>query len=369
MLKIENLHYSYLDDRSGATIPVLSGLDLELGESSILALLGPSGCGKTTTLLAVAGMLTPSTGQISLDGRTLFSSTSKVQLPPAERSIGFMFQSYAIWPHMTAIENVLFALKMSKRKLKGVAAKQAANEMLKRFGLEQYANQPGTKLSGGQQQRLALARALISEPSLLLLDEPLSSVEPNLRSVVAEEIRSIHDETGVSMVLVTHDHQDAMALSSTIAVMSAGKILQKDAPETLYQYPANAFVANFFGRSNILAIEVAPDSFNGNAGLCVYQTPLGQMWLKECDKPNSSTLSVSIKHTSMKIHQVAPSSEVLNVFPAQIVKTIYFGHSKEIFLICQGVKITARGSVSSDLAVGDSVFLEFSPHKMQVHVD
>lgn len=217
--------------------------DLDVAKGEFVSLLGPSGCGKTTTLQMIAGFLEPSAGRIIADGRDLGS------IPANKRNIGIVFQSYALFPHMTAAENVAFGLEM-----RGISADERGrriNRALELVHLENFRDRYPKQLSGGQQQRVALARAIVIEPHILLLDEPMSNLDAKLREDMQLELRSIQQELGITTILVTHDQNEAMALSDRIAVMHGGKIVQIGAPYDVYERPANSFVSSFLGKSNL----------------------------------------------------------------------------------------------------------------------
>lgn len=227
---------------------VVDDLNLELKRGEFISLLGPSGCGKTTTLRMIAGFITPASGTIVMNDRVLFGPGKC--LPPEKRKMSMIFQSYALWPNMTVEENVGFGLRM--RKVSGTEAKRRVAEMLDVVQLGALAKRSPSELSGGQQQRVALARALVVKPDLVLLDEPLSNLDANLREEMRREIRRLHDEFGTTSIYVTHDQSEAMTSSDRIAVMNKGKIEQIDGPEQIYAHPATRYVAEFIGRSNIL---------------------------------------------------------------------------------------------------------------------
>jgi ABC-type Fe3+/spermidine/putrescine transport system ATPase subunit len=226
----------------------VSGVDLEIGRGEFVTLLGPSGCGKTTTLRCVAGLHTPRAGEITLDGRRLHSPG--VNVPPHKRDINMVFQSYAVWPHMTTRENVMYGLKA--KAIPKAAALAKAHEMLDLVGLGEFADRHATDLSGGQQQRVALARALATEPSLVLMDEPLSNLDAQLRARMRDEIRQIQRRTGITVLYVTHDQSEALSMSDRVVVMNQGTIQQAGDPWALYHRPENAFVATFVGDANIV---------------------------------------------------------------------------------------------------------------------
>jgi putative spermidine/putrescine transport system ATP-binding protein len=217
-------------------------LTVEKGE--LISLLGPSGCGKTTTLQMIAGFLDADDGRVMLDGQDLLAKK------PNERGLGIVFQSYALFPHMTAAENVAFGLEM--RRIARADRDRMVADALKLVGLEQYGDRHPRRMSGGQQQRVALARALVIKPSLLLLDEPLSNLDAKMREEMQIELRRIQRTVGTTMILVTHDQSEAMALSDRVVVMNKGRIQQVATPQEAYDHPANAFVANFLGRTNLL---------------------------------------------------------------------------------------------------------------------
>ena len=223
-------------------------IDVERGE--FLTLLGPSGSGKTTTLLMIAGFETPTSGIIELDGHDLVLSK------PYERNIGMVFQNYALFPHMTAAKNVVFPLKMRRFPKRDIEA--CAQRMLELVGLRRFADRYPRELSGGQQQRVALARGLVFNPDVLLLDEPLGALDKNLREQMQVEIKRIHREVGITMIYVTHDQTEAMTMSDRVAVFCNGKVEQVGSPLDVYNRPANRFVGEFIGDSNFLAGRVDP---------------------------------------------------------------------------------------------------------------
>jgi ABC-type Fe3+/spermidine/putrescine transport system ATPase subunit len=224
------------------------GVDLALAPGEFVSLLGPSGCGKTTTLRMIAGFMPPSEGTIEMDGELL--SSPRGSLPPERRRMSMIFQSYAIWPNMTVAENVAFGLKL--RKLGRAEVEERVRRILGVVQLGALAGRYPAELSGGQQQRVALARAMVIEPEVLLLDEPLSNLDANLREEMRFEIRRLHDQFRITTVYVTHDQSEAMVTSDRIVVMNQGRIEQVDDPYSLYNRPKTRFVAGFIGRTNFL---------------------------------------------------------------------------------------------------------------------
>src|SRR5690242_4166442 len=230
--------------------PAVDGISFAVPAGEIVVLLGPSGCGKTTTLRCVAGLEHPSAGVISIGGRVVSSPEQGILLPPRQRDIGMVFQSYAVWPHMTVRQNVVYPLK--HRRIGRAEAARMVEEVLALVGLSEYAERPVVALSGGQMQRVALARSIVYRPQLLLLDEPLSNLDAKLRIRLRDDLRRILKSTGMTALYVTHDQAEAVVLGDRIGVMRDGKLLQIGSPDEIYNRPADLFVANFTGATNEL---------------------------------------------------------------------------------------------------------------------
>ncbi|HEX9263303.1 MAG TPA: ABC transporter ATP-binding protein, partial [Candidatus Binatia bacterium] len=231
-------------------VAALQAIDLEVGRGEFFVLLGPSGSGKTTLLRSVAGLEKPDEGEISLNGKTVYSRSRRVCAAPEEREIGMVFQSYAIWPHLTVAENIGLVLTHGRSRMSKKRAVEPIRRSLELVQLENFEDRPARLLSGGQQQRVALARALAVNPALLLMDEPLSNLDARLREEVRANIKKLATQLGITVLYVTHDQVEAMVLADRIAVMAQGKILQIGNPFELYRSPANALVAEFFGSIN-----------------------------------------------------------------------------------------------------------------------
>ena len=228
----------------------MDGISFDVPRGRFLTLLGPSGCGKTTTLMCIAGLLRPEAGEIRL-GETVYTSPARgVLLPPEKRDIGMVFQSYAIWPHMTVTQNVAYPLEIRRVDPAEIARRVA--EVLRLVGLSEMAGKLATQLSGGQQQRAALARAIVFRPKLLLFDEPLSNLDLKLREQMRVELKRIQHEVGITSVYVTHDQAEALVMSDEIIVMSKGRIEQAGSPHDIYARPANRYVSSFIGVANLL---------------------------------------------------------------------------------------------------------------------
>src|SRR5882757_1867216 len=231
--------------------PAIDGVSFAVPAGEIVVLLGPSGCGKTTTLRCVAGLEHPTSGEISIGGRVVSSPERGILVPPRSRDLGMVFQSYAVWPHMTVRQNVIYPLK--HRNIARAEAARKVDEVLELVGLSEFADRPVVALSGGQMQRVALARSIVYRPQLLLLDEPLSNLDAKLRLRLRDDLRVILKQTGMTALYVTHDQAEAVVLGDRIGVMRDGKLLQMGTPDEIYNRPADLFVANFTGATNELA--------------------------------------------------------------------------------------------------------------------
>jgi iron(III) transport system ATP-binding protein len=302
---------------SGAR-PAVDGVSFEVPPGEIVVLLGPSGCGKTTTLRCVAGLEHPTGGRISIADRVVSEPERGVLVSPRERDIGMVFQSYAVWPHMTVRQNVAYPLKHRKGS-GGGNIKAKVDETLELVGLGDYAERPVTSLSGGQMQRVALARSLVYRPQLLLLDEPLSNLDAKLRIRLRDELRRILKMTGMTGLYVTHDQAEAVVLGDRIGVMRNGKLLQMAPPGEIYNRPADSFVANFTGASNALLGKVLARSGEhatidlGAAGKIEAWTPQP---LAVGDKAR-----VALRAENVRLGERGPA----NVFSGRVVERRYQG--------------------------------------------
>jgi len=266
-VRLDNLVKTYRGNAHRA----VDRLSLEIAHGQVFTLLGPSGCGKTTTLRMVAGLEAPDEGDIYFDGRPVVVTRDRFYIPPEKRNIGMVFQSYAIWPHMTVEKNVGFPLLI--KRVKASEIKRRVARVLELVGMAGMEKRPATLLSGGQQQRVALARALVTEPRLLLLDEPFSNLDSKLREQMRLEVKLIQKRLNIAVLFVTHDQVEALSLSDRIAVMQAGKIQQLDSPQALYEAPANEFVRDFVGRTILLAGSVAHFDPSGSVDIAIAGSP------------------------------------------------------------------------------------------------
>ena len=262
-----SIHFENIVKKYGENV-IIPGLDLDVREGEFFTLLGPSGCGKTTLLRMVAGFNSIEGGTISFNGKVIND------IAPNRRNIGMVFQNYAVFPHMTVRENVAFGLE--NRKLPKAEIRRRVDEILETVRITQYADRLPERLSGGQQQRVALARAIVIKPDVLLMDEPLSNLDAKLRIEMRNAIRQIQNSVGITTIYVTHDQEEAMAVSDRIAVMNSGVIQHVSTPKSIYQRPANQFVANFIGRSNTLKARFADSALRFENGYCVAYDNLSQ---------------------------------------------------------------------------------------------
>src|SRR3954447_8794006 len=257
MLTVKGLCTEYVNERKQA-IRAAHDVSFDVPPGKLFTLLGPSGCGKTTTLRSIAGLERPQAGEIRVGDEVIYSSARRIFVPPNQRGLGMVFQSYAIWPHMTVYENAAFPLRVGRRRrFSRREIDERVRRVLATVDLSEMAQREATKLSGGQQQRLALARALVMEPRLLLLDEPLSNLDAKLRERMRFELKRLQRELRVTTVYVTHDQSEALALSHQIGVMNEGRLVQVGSPRVIYGRPANPFVADFVGTTNFIRGTVA----------------------------------------------------------------------------------------------------------------
>ena len=328
-----------------ASVTVVDNVALRIDHGQLVCLLGPSGCGKTTTLRLIAGFLEPTSGEIRVGDR-LVSSAART-LPPEQRNMSMIFQSYALWPHMTVAENITYGLRLRKMDRDTIAKKLKA--ILETTKLEALAQRYPGELSGGQQQRVALARALVVEPETLLLDEPLSNLDANLREEMRFEIRRLHDEYRYTTVYVTHDQSEAMTTADLIAVMNGGKIDQLGTPEDIYDRPESEFVARFIGSSNVIK-GVARDenhiSFSG-ATLRVVGARLTA----------DQNAAVAIRQHDIQISTNMPQSPD-NAVKAVVTRQVFLGASRDYMVeTSDGTTLRAITSPQSVIPGGSEVWL------------
>ena len=348
--------YAGSDDGTAA----VNGVDFTVPEGKFFTLLGPSGCGKSTTLRCVAGLESIDAGRISIDGRVVSCVTPKIFVPPDDRALGMVFQSYAIWPHMTVFENVAFPLRASKRRTKGLTRKGIEEQVmiaLEKVRLTTYAKRMATKLSGGQQQRLALARALVNNPKLLLLDEPLSNLDAALREEMRTELRTLQRETGVTTLYVTHDQVEALSMSNVVAVMNAGRIIQAGTPREIYRRPATEFVSTFVGRTNLLPGDVTGAGENGTLAI---ETDVGRFFAVCAEGVSTDDhVALSVRPEDIKIHAERPDRPIPNLLEARVERRMYLGETIEYELRTGSHLFFSKQHPDVRVRRREQVFLEF----------
>jgi len=317
---------------------VLNGISLDVGDKEFVTLLGPSGCGKTTTLMAIAGFQDPDVGVITCGDQTFFDSKRRRQLPAERRNLGIVFQSYAIWPHMTVAANVGFPLAVKRVKKPDISRRVA--EMLELVELSELGKQYPHELSGGQQQRVALARALSSSPSVLLLDEPFSNLDAKLRERSRKWLRSLQREIGITTVFVTHDQDEALGMSDRIMVMDHGVIQQSGTPEDIYRRPANRIVADFVGRCNLLEAELLGPARSGSAMVRINDTPL--IVMAQCPIDDAESGNVLLALRPEMIQMTYGEASVHNQCRAEVRSSAYFGDHYEYEVSLGGIAVLAQ---------------------------
>ena len=379
MLQVENLVKSFDGERQKrrarkeqaanggpAMVFAVNNVSFKVEPGELFTLLGPSGCGKSTTLRSIAGLEQPDSGVVSVGGNVLFAAGAgadkKVNVPANKRGLGMVFQSYAIWPHMTVFENVAFPLRVRSRKQRPGKREitERVERVLETMELLQYADRHATKLSGGQQQRLALARAIVVEPSLLLLDEPLSNLDAKLRESLRFELKRLQRELGITSIYVTHDQIEALSLSSSIAVMRAGEVVQLGKPRDIYENPQNKFVAEFIGTSNF--IDGTVKARNGDR--YVVETLDGRLTLDAVlDVPPGTEIVVSIRPEAVMLTTERPL-DALNVWEGNVTTRAFLGDAVDHVVSVGKRDIRARCLPHISHAPGTTVYMQMDPAKL-----
>jgi ABC-type Fe3+/spermidine/putrescine transport system ATPase subunit len=333
-------------------VSVVDGLSFQIQRGEIVSLLGPSGCGKSTTLRMIAGIEAPDGGEIRIEGEVVASPATGAFVPADRRDIGLVFQSYAIWPHMTVAQNVAYPLEV--RRVSKAEIGERVARVLALVGLGGFERRPATSLSGGQQQRVALARALVYNPRLLLLDEPLSNLDARLRDELRVELRRIQRELGLTVLYVTHDQVEALSLSDRIAVMESGRIVQLGTPAAIYDAPGSLFVQNFFGRS-LLIDGVLEDASGGAIVRCGDGTAIG---INAAGVSNGATVRASIRVEDM--HTDGPPVGATGAWEAiatSIRDIRFLGDKVECELLVGGAAVSVHLPRAAALGVGETLVL------------
>ena len=354
MIRVQDLVKIY----PNGSVRAVDGVSFTVEEGAFYTLLGPSGCGKTTTLRCIAGLERADGGSIDLGDVTVVSD--KVFVPTYRRDLGMVFQSYAVWPHMTVFENVAFPLRVGGAKLKKETLRDRVEKALTLVGLETYQGRMATQLSGGQQQRLSLARAIVREPKVLLLDEPLSNLDAKLRERMRGELSVIQRRLGLTTLFVTHDQVEALSMSDRIAVMDGGRIAQEGTPQEIYGDPVNEFVASFIGSTNLILASyegpspTTPDHIRVTTEFGTLEVPANPQL------EASKKVIVAIRPEEVVVHRDAgPTGPGTNRFEAKVGIGLFIGNAVEYYLDVGSTLVQARSSSRRPLQRGDDVHVEF----------
>jgi len=340
-------------------LAAVNGISFSVPKGQLFTLLGPSGCGKSTTLRCIAGLERPEQGFVAVNGRTHVDTAARTFVAPDKRGIGMVFQSYAIWPHMTVYENVAYALEVKKTPRGEIRPRVMA--ALELVGLAGFANRPAPKLSGGQQQRVALARAVVGRPSLLLFDEPLSNLDAKLRERMRHEIRELQQRLEITTVYVTHDQTEALAISDTIAVMEGGKILAMGAPREIYGTPGSRFVADFIGMTNIVRGNAVAEA--GSDGSGRVEVPFGTVHCRfEGAILPGDPVDVLIRPENMVVSYARPVAS-RNVWQAAVEIVTFLGECQDATVRVREQRLRIRVHPGLELERGQQVYLELSSER------
>jgi len=362
MLKIVGLKKAFITE--GGRVGAVQGVDFEVGAGEVFALLGPSGCGKTTTLRCVAGLETPDGGEIWIRDQMVFSGNGRTEVPVYKRGVGMVFQSYAIWPHMTVFENVAFPLVRGGFRVRKSEVKQRVISALRMVQMEGMEDRPAPLLSGGQQQRVVLARALVYEPKVLLLDEPLSNLDAKLRQEMRLELRELVTRLNVTTLYVTHDQEEALVLADRIAVMQDGVLKQAGTPREIYLRPGNDFVARFVGEANLVPALV--ERVPSGDGMGMVSSAMG---LLECWLPRSVGMKESVSivfHPETVVVHTGSCGHEQNVFPGSVRRAVFVGSRLQCEIEVGRSVIRGEMPSWSEVRLGQTVSVEIPPDRVHV---
>lgn len=361
MLTISDLTRVFPPAKKGPQqgVRAVDNVSLEVKHGELFTLLGPSGCGKTTILRSIAGLETPDSGSIVVGDRTLFCSQRRINVEANQRGLGMVYQSYAIWPHMNVYKNVAFPLRVMPRRRRPSKAetRERVERVLTIVQLDHLADRGATDLSGGQQQRLALARALVMEPPVLLLDEPLSNLDAKLREGMRFELMRLQREAGVTSIYVTHDQTEALAMSSRIAIMRGGKVEQVGTPEEVYSDPATHFVADFIGSSNFIPAVVSSVDADGTHRVTADSGELSARAAAPFGVGDE--VVVSVRREMLSLSRALPGYD--GPWLGRVETRAYLGEAVDHIVKVQGLSLCVRTSPSQSVEPGAEVIITFSP--------
>lgn len=359
MITIRNLSMTYRT--SHGEHHAVRGVSLAVTQGQFYTLLGPSGCGKTSILRCVAGLERPDAGEIMVGGELVYSSTRGVWIPPHQRKIGMVFQSYAIWPHMTVFDNVAFPLRHKRPRLGRSEIRARVMQALALVQLGGLETRPAPYLSGGQQQRLALARALVSEPRVLLLDEPLSNLDAKLREEMRYELRQVVERLGVTALFVTHEQIEALTMSDVMGVMKEGILLQEGGPAEIYRQPAVPFVAEFIGRTNFFSGKVREIRAEGKGAVATVRTQIGDVACRiEAGIQTGEDVTIAVRPENVML-SLERSENASNVFAGKIDNVVYVGNFLECIVAIKEERFRIQLHPSLSVTSGTLAYIRLPP--------
>ncbi len=353
MLSVRELTKSFPPRAGVAAVRALRGVSFEVAQGEFFSLLGPSGCGKTTILQCVAGLETPDGGEIAMGGQAVYSGRNGIAVPASRRNLGVVFQTYAIWPHMTVFDNVAFPLAHGPKRHGKAEIAERVRRALDRVKLTAYADRFAPHLSGGQQQRVALARALVHEPRLILLDEPLSNLDARLRDAMRVELRQLVKSVGITALFVTHDQTEAMGMSDRLALMRDGVIVQQGTPREVYLRPRSTFAADFMGGSNQIPGTIAAAASGWLDVTTAFGTVRAQ---RDGSEPASGEVTLVIRPHAMRLHADAAAGP--NRFTGTVAQSSFLGDAIEAEVLLPGQRLRALFDSAIDLPAGQTIGIE-----------
>lgn len=338
----------------GRTVAALDNVDLTIPANQIYTLLGPSGCGKTTLLRCIVGLETPDAGEIRIGDQVVWSGDAGIAVPTEKRGLGMVFQTYAIWPHMSVFDNIAYPLQV--RGVPRAQIREKVKRALDFVQLKGVENQPAPRLSGGQQQRVALARALVAEPRVILFDEPLSNLDAKLREETRKLLRSFLGELGITAIYVTHDRVEALALSHQIAVMQAGKVVESGSPQDIYFHARSRYVADFIGRANLFPATVRGRENDHTLVRC----GLGILHCLSEEIPEGTEVTLCIRPEFIRVtrHNVVPG---FNVISGRVESMEFVGEVYEAEIGIDDTRLLVRIDPDVQVAVGDTIEIRLDP--------
>ncbi len=362
MIEIENLHVRF--DSEKGVVHAVRGVSISVAPGEFYTLLGPSGCGKTTTLRCLAGLERPSDGSITIGDVVVHDTDRNISIPTYRRDIGMVFQSYAIWPHLTVFENVAFPLREMKPKLREDDVRKRVENALELVQLSGYETRPAPFLSGGQQQRLALARAIVRESTVVLFDEPLSNLDAKLRAETRLELRRLVKRLGMTALYVTHDQTEALTMADRVAIMRDGEIAQEATPTEIYKRPVSRFVASFIGQCNFADGEVLSAPSAGTPG------QINTQWgmLSYSDGPDHAAgdkVTVAVRPENVWLAQKG-TDDAMTQISGKVTEIIFLGESLECRLDLGSSDLVTRLHPSSEVSVGDDVGVIVKPQDVAI---